>query len=98
MSFFIVFVAFLGFMLPLIGASFPNAGFGNLYFDEGEFAGGVVGTGIACASFAGITCAAGVGVFVIVSYLSIPPSLAVIFGVLIAIYSYVIARLARGGG
>lgn len=95
---FMVFIAVLVFLLPQMAGSFPGAGLGNIVFDATVFATGMIGTGIACASFAGITCAAGVGIFALVSYLAIPPILATIFIPILAVYAYILARLARGGG
>jgi type II secretory pathway component PulF len=93
-----VFIAVLVFLLPAMAETFPGQGLGNMFFNASVFAIGVVGTGIACASFGGIACAAGVGVFGIASYLAVPPILSVIFIPLLAVYAYILARLARGGG
>ena len=95
---FMVFIAVLVFLLPQMSSTFPAQNLGNIAFDGVVFAAGVVGTGIACASFAGIACAIGVGVFAIVSYLTIPAILATLFVPIMAVYAYILARLARGGG
>ena len=97
-TFFIVFVSVLVFLLPQMSSSFPQQNLGGLFFDAGVFGAGIVGTGIACASFGGITCAIGAGAFLVISYLTVPSILAVVFTPILAIYAYVLARLARGGG
>lgn len=95
---FMVFMAVLIWMLPEISKTFPSAGIGNFGFDFLFFGASAIGVGIACSVAAGIGCILTLALFEVVSFFIIPPILLVLFAPLLAIYSYVIARLVRGGG
>lgn len=96
--FFMIFMAVLMWLFPQMSESFPNAGLGDFTFNFVFFGASAIGVGIACTVAAGVGCLVTLALFGIGSFFLIPPILALIFTPLLAIYSYVVARLARGGG